>query len=171
MRKWIDLVEEVWVDKGQDMARALMAKHGAEPMAFEQLPAPAQKSVEHYMVVDGENEEFETNCLYAYAEIPTEEFMHAYWRGLVNSYEQNSDDFTAQYATPEEMYRDYREGDPSVSTGFSGYDFSKHDLEYPWPVIIGSDFFEDGAHRLALYVYKGLETVPCVMIHPIEGVW
>ncbi len=116
------------------------------------------------MTVDGENDEYQTNLLYAYAEIPTDVFMHAYWENIIDLYPEVRED----YETAEEMLQKYRSGHPSKSAGFKGYNFKKHDLKNPWPVMLGTEFFEDGAHRLALYVYSGLTKIPAVSFYNSE---
>lgn len=160
MRNWINLIEDRYVDAGEEMAKKLVAKHGGKYRPYKTLPEGAKKSITHYMTVDGENDDYE-ELSYAYVEIPAEEFMNAYWYNIVTHVDPESKD---SYPSSEDMYRHYRDDDPSKSVGFSGYNFSRHDLNEPWAVILGSDFFEDGAHRLAWYLYKGMEKIPVVMI-------
>ena len=156
MRKWINLFEND--DAGEERAFALIHKYGGKPVPFDALPPAAKRSVEHYMTVDGENDEFE-EYQYAYAEIPTEEFMHAYWDNIETTYGEGEELGTASgYKSAEEMIASYRKDK------LGGTQYANHDLVYPWPVFLGTDFFEDGAHRLHLYVSRGLEKIPAVMV-------
>ena len=163
MREFINIVES-HDDPGHDQALALMRQYGSKPLSFEQLPPGAKKAIHQWMMVDGDNPDYKTNCFYSYGEIPTEVFMDNYLEGIVRFDPALRD----EYVNGETMTAKDRATHPSKSSGFGGYDYSKHNLKEPWPVVIGSEFFEDGAHRLGLYVHSGMKTIPAVMIFDAE---
>lgn len=153
MRKFINIVENH--DPGYEQAEALMKQYGTKPLPFSKLPPGAKKAVHHWMMVDGENDEYKKNCWYSYADIPIDVFFDHYFEGVLRFDPQARE----SWKSGKNMLAKYQK-----KLDFKGYDFGKHDLENPWPVIIGSEFFEDGAHRLALYAFSGMKTIPAVMI-------
>lgn len=155
MRKWINLVENT----EEDIVRAkeLLRQHGGKVMPFNQLPDSAKKAVHHYMVIDGDRPDYATDLLYMYGTIPTDLFLRALHQALVvNNLDDEDygteDDWVASYQDKNEVYRN-----------LEGYDFSKHDLVNPWPVMLGSEeFMQDGWHRSSIYAASGLTEIPCI---------
>lgn len=154
--RWDELIESA--DPGEKRAKLLIKQYGGKPMSYDKLSPSAQKAITHWMMVDGDNPSYKTNLQYAYANIPVGFFMREYWGNIISEYPE----MTEEYPSAEQMLFDYQNNDPRQVAGFMGYDFSKHDLIEPWPVILGSDFFEDGNHRLAWYVYNGVEHIPAI---------
>jgi hypothetical protein len=150
MRKWINLFENMEAPE----AKKLIIAYGGTKTSFRKIPKAAQKAIEYYMTVDGDNDEYKKYS-YLYAEIPTDIFMQHYWKHIISFDSSAMED----YPSAEDMIKGYK------TETIDGYDYSKHNLNEPWPVILGTDFFEDGAHRLSWYVYNNFDKIPAIMIY------
>ncbi len=113
-------------------------------MPYAALPEMAKKSVHHWMMVDGENEDYK-NQKYGYLEIPTIQLMEIL-HGQMD--DEN---------TPKQQW---------VDNWMNGAGGLSHGYRYPkgsiWPVIWGHGF-EDGSHRLDRYLKMKLSVIPVVV--------
>ncbi len=115
----------------------LLALYGGREMSYDDLPEPYQKSLTQWMVVEGENEEYQEQS-YGVVEVPMSDILQIIYD---------------QLGEGQTFYEFW-------GNGTSGYGPAYSER---WP-IIWSDGWEDGMHRLFTYRARGETMVPVVVV-------
>ena len=119
----------------------LLMRFNGKKLPYSKLPTPAQESLTRYMIIEGDNEDYQKQK-YGYAEIPTHDIMRMVYEQ--NNEGQSFDDFWSTSST-----LSFKPKYPKTSI---------------WPIIWGNYGMEDGYHRLERYIKLGLPTIPVVII-------
>lgn len=117
--------------------RELLSRYGGEVMDYAVLPDLYKQSITQWMVVEGENEEYQEQS-YGVVEVPMKDIMQIIYDQL------------GEGQTFEEFWGD----------GTAGYGEA---YSQRWP-IIWSDGWEDGMHRLTTYRSRGETMVPVAVV-------
>lgn len=115
----------------------LIARFHGQTLPFEDLPLEYQKSLEQWMVIEGENEEY-TEESYGMVEVPMGELLQIIYNQL------------GEGQTFQEFWGD----------GKAGYGSAYSER---WPIIWSDMGWEDGMHRLMTYRSRGETSVPVVV--------
>lgn len=140
MRQFINIVENTQTDSRNIVVSGdeLLSRYGGKKMPYGDLPQPYQKSLTQWMVVEGENDEYEAET-YGVVEVPMDDILRIIYDQLGEG--QSFDKF----------WGDGKHG--------YGPKYSER-----WPIIWSNLGWEDGMHRLMTYRARGETTVPVVIV-------
>ena len=118
------------------------------PVAFSLLPLSAQRTIYHYMMVDGCRPDFAKRLRFIVGEMSAAEIKNRCWNAPDNDMRDDYPDWDAYHA-------DYfANRDPA--------DYADH-LTEMWPVILCErEGITDGWHRLHWYLRNGVNLIPTI---------
>lgn len=137
MRQFINIIETASTGKivsGQE----LLSRYGGLTLAYDDLPKEYQKSLTQWMVIEGENHDYQSET-YGVVEVPMNDILRIIYDQLGEG--QSFDKFW---------------GD-----GKHGYGATYSER---WPIIWSDMGWEDGMHRLMTYRARGETSVPVVVV-------
>jgi hypothetical protein len=138
IRKFIQIVENAHATGKIVEGKQLIHKYGGTIMPFVNLPNTSKKALRQWMVIEGDYPEYKEDQ-YGLAEIPVADLMKII-------YDQNGEGMTY-----EEFW-----GNTDEHSGAR--------VSSIWPILWGSDGWQDGMHRLARYIQAGMTMIPVVAI-------
>lgn len=136
-----------WYELMEGRSDDLFNRYGGKVMKFAQLPASAQKSLEHNSSFDGWDIDTE-NSLFGYVILPIEVLQHACLTAPDNEFPEEWD--------WDEYHADYWQSENEAH-------YANH-LNEMWPVILDDgEGILDGWHRLHWYSRNGVKQVPAIL--------
>lgn len=136
MRRFIQIVENAQATGREASGEELVHRYGGAIMPFAALPEAAKKALHQWMVVEGDNQEYQ-DASYGFVEVPVADLMRII-------YDQNGEGMTF-----EEFW-----GDAKPYPGYS--------VDSIWPMIWSPEGWEDGMNRLDRYLKAGMTMIPVV---------
>lgn len=131
-----NLVENAQATGREVSGEKLVHRYGGAIMPFAKLPNAAKKALRQWMVIEGDNQEYQEES-YGFVEVPLADLLRII-------YDQNGEGMTF-----DEFWR-YTKQVP-------GYR-----VDSVWPMIWSPSGWEDGMNRLGRYIQAGMTMIPVV---------
>ncbi len=140
-----------WQELMEGSSENLFRQYGGKIMEFSELPISAQKAIDNYMNVDGDDDfEYANALLFGYVMIPTEELIKVCWNAPDN---EMRDD-----------YKDWQEYHTAYWKHEDESNYVNHLTEMRPVILNDGEGVEDGWHRLHWYYRNGVKQIPAVLI-------